>query len=73
MDSIVEIMARRFLDGKHITVGLSVFLFIFMFLPTFVILLAVVVFFGLIYPGLRKSHTVDREHGMEPLPMEIKH
>ncbi|CAI7601463.1 unnamed protein product [Penicillium bialowiezense] len=46
-------MARKFLRGQNITLGLSLFLFIFMFLPTFVILLGVVVFFGLIYPRLR--------------------
>lgn len=69
--SLVE-MARKFLRGQNITLGLSLFLFIFMFLPTFVILLGVVVFFGLIYPRLRKSYTLDREQGMETRRSDVK-
>jgi uncharacterized membrane protein len=71
MSSVIE-MARRFLRGQNITLGLSVFLFVFMFLPTFVILLAVVVFFGLIYPRLRTSYTLDREQGMETRQSDLK-
>lgn len=71
MYSILEIMARRFARGQNFTLGLSIFLFIFMFLPTFVILLAVVVFFGLVYPRLRKSYSLDCEKE-ESRPSEIK-
>ncbi|CAG8246869.1 unnamed protein product [Penicillium nalgiovense] len=70
MYSVLEIMARRFPRGQDFTLGLSVFLFIFMFLPTFVILLAVVVFFGLVYPRLRKSYSLDHEN--ESRPSEVK-
>lgn len=59
--SVLDIMARRFLRGQNITFGLSVVLFTFMFLPTFLILLAVVVFFVLAYPRLRKSYASDQE------------
>lgn len=71
MESFVEIMARRLFGAQNVTLGLSVFLFIFMFLPTFVILLAVVVFFGLVYPRLRQSPE-DREQGMESRQSDIK-
>lgn len=71
MSSVIE-MARRFLHGQNVTLGLSLFLFVFMFLPTFVILLAVVVFFGLIYPRLRKSYTLDRKQGMETRQSDVK-
>ncbi|KAJ5652822.1 hypothetical protein N7507_010248 [Penicillium longicatenatum] len=63
-------MARRFLQGQNITFGLSMILFTFMFLPTFLILLAVVVFFLLAYPRLRKS--VDDEQGVQPIQAEMK-
>jgi hypothetical protein len=72
MSSVVEIMARRVLRGQNVTLGLSVFLFIFMFLPTFIILLAVIVFFGLVYPRLRKSYGFDREQAMETRQSETK-
>lgn len=52
-------MARRFLRGQIMAFGLSAFLFTFMFLPTFLILVAVVVFFVLAYPRLRKSNIID--------------
>ncbi|KAJ6138715.1 hypothetical protein N7471_005201 [Penicillium samsonianum] len=65
-------MARRFARGQNLTLGLSLFLFIFMFLPTFVILLAVIVFFGLVYPRLRKSYSLDHEKEMESRQSEIK-
>ncbi|KAJ5691880.1 hypothetical protein N7462_001303 [Penicillium macrosclerotiorum] len=55
-------MARRFLRGQNVTVGVSLVLFIFMFLPTFLVLLAVVVFFVLAYPRLRKSYAVNEKH-----------
>lgn len=48
-------MARPAFRGKHATLGLSVVLFIFMFLPTFLILVAVIAFFVLAYPRLRKT------------------
>lgn len=57
--AVLEIMARRFFRGQNMAFGLSVFLFTFMFLPTFLILLAVVVFFILAYPRLRKSYVTD--------------
>lgn len=72
MYSILEIMARRFPRGQNLTLGLSVFLFIFMFLPTFVILLAVIVFFGLVYPRLRKSYSLDPEGELESRQSETK-
>jgi hypothetical protein len=57
---VVDLMTRRFLRGQNLTLGLSVFLFTFMFLPTFLVLLAVVAFFLLAYPRLRKSSIVQR-------------
>ncbi|KAJ5299148.1 hypothetical protein N7476_010705 [Penicillium atrosanguineum] len=57
---LVDLMARRFLHGQNLTLGLSVFLFTFMFLPTFLVLLAVVAFFLLAYPWLRKSGFAQR-------------
>lgn len=48
-------MARRFLRGQNLAFGLSVFMFTFMFLPTLLILLAVVIFVIMAYPQLRKS------------------
>lgn len=57
---LVGLMARRFLGGQNLTLGLSVFLFTFMLLPTFLVLLAVVAFFLLAYPRLRKSGFVRR-------------
>ncbi|KAJ5110456.1 hypothetical protein N7532_000991 [Penicillium argentinense] len=41
---------------QNATLGLSLVLFTFMFLPTFLVLLAVVVFFILAYPKLRKTY-----------------
>ena len=55
--SILEIMARKLYPSQGVAFGLSFFLFTFMFLPTLVILLAVVVFFAFYYPRLRKSHS----------------
>ena len=50
-------MPRRvgLLSGHTMALGLSVFLFTFMFLPTLLVLLAVVVFFLFCYPRLRKA------------------
>lgn len=48
-------MARRLLPSHSAALGLSVFLFTFAFLPTLVVLLAVIVFFVFFYPRLRKS------------------
>ncbi|PLB44846.1 hypothetical protein P170DRAFT_440060 [Aspergillus steynii IBT 23096] len=51
-------MARRFFPGQNAAFGLSLFLFTFMFLPTLVMLLAVVVLVIMYYPRLRKTtHT----------------
>ena len=47
-------MARRFFPGQSAAFGLSLLLFTFMFLPTLVVLLAVIVFFLFYYPRLRK-------------------
>ena len=63
--SILDLMARRFSHGQNVTFGLSLFLFTFMFLPTFLVLMAVVLFFVLCYPRLRKSYTLDREQGLQ--------
>jgi hypothetical protein len=63
--SILDIMARRFLRGQNMAFGLSVFLFTFMFLPTFLILLAVVIFFVLAYPRLRKSYAIDGDQEVQ--------
>ncbi|KAE8322556.1 hypothetical protein BDV39DRAFT_183828 [Aspergillus sergii] len=49
-----EIMARRFFPGQSAAFGLSLLLFTFMFLPTLVVLLAVIVFFLFYYPRFRK-------------------
>ncbi|EAW13471.1 uncharacterized protein ACLA_055180 [Aspergillus clavatus NRRL 1] len=53
-------MARRLFPGQNMAFGLSLFLFTFMFLPTLVMLLAVVVFFAVYYPRLRKSTSTPR-------------
>ncbi|RAH41565.1 uncharacterized protein BO95DRAFT_263904 [Aspergillus brunneoviolaceus CBS 621.78] len=50
----LDLMARRFFPGQNAAFGLSVFLFTFMFLPTLVVLLAVIVFFLFYFPRLRK-------------------
>lgn len=47
-------MSRRIVPSS-MGLGLSIILFTFMFLPTFIILLAVVVFFLFAYPKLRGS------------------
>lgn len=57
---IVDLVARRFLRGQNLTLGVSAFLFMFMFLPTFLVLLAVVAFFLLVYPRLHKSGFIQR-------------
>jgi len=59
-DQVVDLMAHRFPRNQNLTRGLSVFLFIFMFLPTFIVLLAVVIFFFFVYPRLRKSSIIQR-------------
>lgn len=48
-------MARQLLPGHRLAVGLSLFLFTFMFLPTLVVLIAVIVFFLIYYPRWSKS------------------
>jgi hypothetical protein len=64
--SVLDIMARQFLHSQNLAFGLSLVLFTFMLLPTFLILSAVVVFFVLAYPRLRKSDGIDYEEGMQP-------
>ncbi|KAL2832527.1 hypothetical protein BDW59DRAFT_139384 [Aspergillus cavernicola] len=51
----LELMIKRVFPGQNLAFGLSVFLFTFMFLPTLVVLLAVVIFFLFYYPQLRKA------------------
>lgn len=63
--SVLDIMARRFLGGQNMAFGLSVCLFTFMFLPTFLILLAVVIFFVLAYPRLQKSYATDGDQEVQ--------
>jgi hypothetical protein len=58
-------MARPAFRGTHATLGLSVLLFTFMFLPTFLILLAVIVFFVLAYPRIRRSLSAIRGDTIE--------
>ena len=50
-------MPRRvgILSSHTMAISLSVFLFTFMFLPTLLVLLAVVVFFLFYYPRLRRA------------------
>jgi hypothetical protein len=55
ISATLEPMVRRLFPGQNLAFGLSLFLFTFMVLPTFVVLLAVVVFFLFLYPRLRKS------------------
>jgi hypothetical protein len=72
LESAIEIMARRFLREQNITLGLSLVLFVFMFLPTFLILVAVILFFGLAWPRLRGSTSPDREKGVKERQSEAK-
>jgi cell division septal protein FtsQ len=72
LESVVEIMARRFLREQNITLGLSLVLFVFMFLPTFLILVAVILFFVLAWPRLRGSNSLDREQGVKDRQPEAK-
>ncbi|KAJ5819559.1 hypothetical protein N7474_005150 [Penicillium riverlandense] len=60
---ILDLMAQHFLSGQHAAIGLSLVLFIFMFLPTLLVLVAVIVFFAFYYPQLHWSYAVDREYG----------
>lgn len=53
LQSATTIMNR--IIPRHVALGLSVVLFTFMFLPTLIVLLAVVLFFVLVYPRLRKA------------------
>jgi hypothetical protein len=55
MIATLEPMVRRLFPGQNLAFGFSLFLFTFMVVPTFVVLLAVVVFFLFLYPRLRKS------------------
>lgn len=52
--TFAESMARQLFPGQNLAFGLSLFLFTFMFIPTLVVLLAVVVFFVFYYPQPRK-------------------
>lgn len=65
LSSVLDLMARRFLYGHSVSFGLSVVLFTFIFLPTLLVLLAVVLFVVLCYPWLRKSPLLDRELGYQ--------
>ncbi|KAJ5624818.1 hypothetical protein N7510_001127 [Penicillium lagena] len=69
---ILDLMAQRFLSGQHAAIGLSLVLFIFMFLPTLLILVAVIVFFAFYYPRLSRSYVVDREHGEHSKSKQIE-
>ncbi|GFF63333.1 hypothetical protein IFM62136_05608 [Aspergillus lentulus] len=51
LSTSLDLMARRVFPGQNLAFGLSLFLFTFMFLPTLVMLLAVVVFFANIRPA----------------------
>lgn len=64
--SVLDVMGRRYLYSQNFAFGLSLVLFTFMLLPTFLILLAVVIFFVLAYPRLRKSYGKDHEEGVQP-------
>lgn len=55
LPSVLEIMQRRLFPSQSVAFGFSLLLFTFVFLPTLVILLAVMVFFGIYYPRLRKD------------------
>ncbi|KAL4733428.1 hypothetical protein BDV11DRAFT_200155 [Aspergillus similis] len=55
LTTLAEHMVRRLFPGQNLAFGLSLFLFTFMFIPTLVVLLAVVVFFLFYYPQLRKG------------------
>ncbi|KAL4804036.1 hypothetical protein BDV18DRAFT_143717 [Aspergillus unguis] len=63
---LIEQMARRIFPGQNLAFGLSLFLFTFMFIPTLVVLLAVVVFFVFYYPGLRKGFWHEEFEQQEP-------
>ncbi|GIC94901.1 uncharacterized protein Aud_002231 [Aspergillus udagawae] len=61
LSTSLDLMARRVLPGPNVAFGLSLFLFTFMFLPTLVMLLAVIVFFAFYYPRLRKLTAVHND------------
>ena len=69
---LLDFMAQRLLSGQHAAVGLTLFLFVFMFLPTLFVLVAVIVFFGLYYPRLRNSYGTDRERELRPKQVETR-
>ncbi|GIJ88269.1 hypothetical protein Asppvi_007188 [Aspergillus pseudoviridinutans] len=58
----LDLMVRRIFPGQNVAFGLSLLLFTFMFLPTLVMLLAVIVFFAFYYPRLRKLTAVHNDH-----------
>lgn len=64
-EPIDDLMASRFPRGQTVALGVSVFLFTFILLPTLLMLLAVVAFFLLAYPRLRKSDRFDRKQGAQ--------
>ncbi|KAL4943104.1 hypothetical protein BDV06DRAFT_190678 [Aspergillus oleicola] len=55
LSTFLEAMARRLFPGQNLAFGVTLFLFTFAFVPTLVVLLAVVLFFLVFYPQLRKS------------------
>ncbi|GIK07766.1 hypothetical protein Aspvir_003434 [Aspergillus viridinutans] len=61
LSTSLDLMARRVFPGQNVAFGLSLFLFTFMFLPTLVMLLAVIVFFAFYYPRLRKLTAVHND------------
>lgn len=65
LSSALDLMARHFLHGQNVSFGLSVLLFTFMFLPTLLVLLAVVLFAIVCYPWLREAPVLDKELGIK--------
>ncbi|GFG17068.1 hypothetical protein IFM61606_00503 [Aspergillus udagawae] len=71
LSTSLDLMARRVLPGPNVAFGLSLFLFTFMFLPTLVMLLAVIVFFAFYYPRLRKLTAVHNDDYDLPINVAI--
>jgi hypothetical protein len=53
--SVLEVVHTQLFPSQGVAFWFSLFVFTFMFLPTLLIMLAVVVFFGFCYPRLRKD------------------
>ncbi|CAL5866721.1 uncharacterized protein PFLUO_LOCUS931 [Penicillium psychrofluorescens] len=69
---VLDLMAQHLLSGQHAAIGLSLVLFVFMFLPTLLILVAVIVFFAFYYPRLSKPYMEDREHGKHSQSKQVE-